>query len=273
MQAPDEPGWRDPPASLARRDRLATLISLAGVVGLAWLYVVLMAIGMEEMGAMGGMSGPAGTMTMRPWAALDFGLIFAMWAVMMVGMMVPSATPTALIYVAVARRGAREESPLSLTAVFVVGYVTMWTVFSLVATVSQWGLERAALLSPMMVSTSPALGAALLIGAGIYQLTPMKAACLRHCRAPVQFISEEWRPGRAGALHMGIIHGAYCVSCCWILMGLLFFGGVMNLLWIAGITAFVLAEHVLPFAVWGGRIAGGAMIPLGVAVLAGWSFS
>jgi len=222
-----------------------------------------MAMDMEGMSATGSM------MTLRPWTSLDFALTFAMWTVMMVGMMVPSATPTALIYAAVARKAALQGAVLAPTIIFVSGYVAVWTVFSLLATVIQWGLEWAALLSPMMASTSPSLGATLLVGAGVYQLTPMKAACLRHCRAPAQFISQHWRPGRAGAFHMGIIHGAYCLGCCWILMGLLFLGGVMNLLWIAGITITVLAEKVLPFGNWGGRIAGSAAIAVGVAVLVG----
>lgn len=222
-----------------------------------------MAMDMERMSASGSM------MTLRPWTSLDFTLTFAMWTVMMVGMMVPSATPTVLIYAAVARKAARQGAVLAPTAIFVSGYVAVWTVFSLLATVIQWGLERAALLSPMLASTSASLGAVLLVGAGVYQLTPMKAACLRHCRAPAQFISQHWRPGRAGAFQMGIIHGAYCLGCCWILMGLLFFGGVMNLLWIAAITITVLAEKVLPFGNWAGRIAGGAAIAVGAAVLVG----
>jgi predicted metal-binding membrane protein len=123
----------------------------------------------------------------------------------------------------------------------------------------------------MMVSTSPALGAALLIGAGIYQLTPYKNACLEHCRAPAHFIAEHWRPGTRGALLMGAEHGLYCLGCCWVLMGLLFFGGVMNLLWIAAITLFVLLEKLLPFGARGGRLAGAALIALGCAVLAGAS--
>jgi predicted metal-binding membrane protein len=169
-----------------------------------------------------------------------------------------------LVYAAVARKAAREGTVLAPTAVFVLGYVAMWTGFSAGATAAQWGLERAALLSPMLVTTSPTLGAALLIGAGIYQLTPFKNACLEHCRSPAYFISEHWRPGASGAFRMGLVHGAYCLGCCWILMGLLFFGGVMNLLWIAGITVFVLLEKVAPFGAWGGRVAGLAMIATGI---------
>ena len=205
---------------------------------------------------------------MRPWTGGGFVLMFLMWAVMMVGMMVPSATPMALLYAGVVRKAAREGSVLAPTAVFVFGYIAMWTLFSLAATAAQWGFERAALLSPMMVTTSPALGAGLLIAAGLYQLTPAKHACLEHCRAPARFLSEHWKPGTVGAFRMGAHHGAWCLGCCWVLMGLLFFGGVMDLLWIAAITLFVLLEKILPFGVRAGRLAGGVMIVTGCAVLA-----
>ena len=143
----------------------------------------------------------------------------------------------------------------------------MWTLFSVAATAAQWGLDQAALLSPMMVATSPALGASLLIAAGVYQMTPAKNACLRHCRSPMHFISEHWRHGVDGAFKMGLEHGAYCLGCFWALMGLLFFGGVMNLLWIAAITLFVLLEKVLPIGVGGGRAAGAAMVLFGLILL------
>jgi predicted metal-binding membrane protein len=199
-------------------------------------------------------------------------MMFAMWAIMMVGMMLPSATPTTLVYTAVARKAAREGKPVARVTAFVAGYLSMWTVFSLGATVAQWGLERAALLSPTMVSSSPALGGVLLVGAGIYQLTPFKEACLEHCRSPAHFIAEHWRPGTLGALRMGTEHGAYCLGCCWVLMGLLFFGGVMNLLWIAAITLFVLLEKAVPHGARGGRWAGVGMILAGaVALLGAWS--
>ncbi len=148
-------------------------------------------------------------------------------------------------------------------------YVAMWTLFSVGATLAQWALDRAALLSPMTMTTSPKLGAAFLVAAGVYQLTPYKDVCLKHCRAPAHFIAEHWRPGALGAFRMGLAHGAYCLGCCWLLMGLLFFGGVMNLLWIAAITLFVLLEKVLPLGRAGGRLAGGAMILAGAAALAG----
>jgi predicted metal-binding membrane protein len=205
-------------------------------------------------------------MGLHPWTPAHFGMMFAMWAIMMTGMMLPSATPTTLVYTAVARKASREGTPVAPVAAFVAGYLFMWTLFSLGATLAQWGLERAALLSPMMVSSSPALGGALLVGAGFYQLTPFKDACLEHCRSPTHFIAGHWRPGSLGALRMGIEHGAYCLGCCWVLMGLLFFGGVMNLLWIAAITLFVLLEKVVPYGAGGGRWAGVGMILAGALV-------
>jgi predicted metal-binding membrane protein len=234
--------------SLPRRDRLAILCGLAGTVLVAWIYLLLetwrMDASMAGGAGTGAMAQAMGRAMMQPhaWSPGDFALMFAMWAVMMVGMMVPSAAPMALVYAAVARKASRQGESLAPTAVFVTGYVVMWTLFSAGATLLQWCLESTALLSPMMVSTSPALGAGLLVAAGLYQMTPQKDACLRHCRSPAHFISEHWRPGTGGAFRMGLVHGAYCLGCCWVLMGILFVGGVMNLLCIAAITLFVLFE-------------------------------
>ncbi len=230
---------------------------------MSWLYLWMEAARMG--GSMGAAMGGA-MMQLRPWALADFALMFVMWAVMMVGMMVPSAAPMALVYAAVSRKASKQGKSLAPTAVFVAGYVAMWTLFSVAATGLQWGLERAALLSPMMVSTSPLLGAGLLVSAGVYQLTPFKDACLRHCRSPAYFISEHWRPGVVGAFRMGLVHGAYCLGCCWLLMGILFFGGVMNLLWVAAIASFVLLEKILPRGPMAGRVAGVALIGLGALV-------
>ena len=151
---------------------------------------------------------------------------------------------------------------------FVAGYVVVWSLFSVAATAAQWQLDRAALLSPMMVSKSVLLGSAVLIGAGVYELTPLKRACLRHCRVPAQFLSQNWRSGMIGAFRTGLSLGAYCLGCCWLLMGLLFVGGVMNLLWIAAISAFVLLEKTLPSGHAAGRFAGAAMILVGAGSLA-----
>ncbi len=248
--------------TLPRRDRLAILSGLLGISLLAWAYLIYMAAGMERMTA-------DSLLRLRPWGTIDFALMFVMWAVMMVGMMVPTAIPMTMIYAAVARKAQGQGAPLAPAAIFVSGYVVVWTGFSLAATFCQWILDQAALLSPMMVTNSPALGALLLIGAGVYQMTPAKNACLRHCRAPAHFFASQWLPGRWGAFRLGLVHGAYCLGCCWILIGLLFVGGVMNLLWIGAITAFVLLEKVLPFGDLGGRLAGVAMIVLGLLVLIG----
>jgi predicted metal-binding membrane protein len=209
-----------------------------------------------------------GAMTkVQPWTATEFGLRLAMWAIMMVAMMVPTAAPMTLLYAAVARKAAAPH-PLASTSIFVAGYIAMWMIFSVAATLAQHALDQAALLSPMMVSRSAVFGAALLIAAGVYQLTPLKNACLRNCRAPAHFLSRYWRTGTLGAFRMGLRLGAYCVGCCWILMGLLFVGGVMNLLWIAAIAVFVLLEKSIPFGEVGGRIAGVTMILVGALSLA-----
>lgn len=250
-----------PVSRLPRRDRTIILIGLSGVTALAWLYLVRMSLMMD--GAMM----PADVLRIKLWSSVEFSLMFLMWAVMMVGMMVPTAIPMTLIYAAIVRKASRNNQTLAPAAIFISGYVAVWTLFSLVATLAQWLLDQTALLSPMMVSTSPLLGASLLVMAGIYQLTPAKEACLQHCRAPAHFIAEHWRPGFGGAFRMGLEHGAYCLGCCWILMGLLFLGGVMNLLWIAAITLFVLLEKVLPFGVRGGRLAGWLMIFSGIALV------
>jgi predicted metal-binding membrane protein len=248
------------------------LAGLGGITVAAWVYVVMTARRMVTESA--GMTGQSMTPMMdamtgvQPWAATEFGLRLAMWAVMMVAMMVPTVAPMTLMYAAVARKAAAQHNPLAPTFVFVTGYITMWTVFSLVATIAQYDLDRAALLSPMMVSRSPIFGAGLLIVAGIYQLSPFKNACLRNCRAPTHFLSRYWRTGNLGAFRMGLQLGAYCVGCCWILMGLLFVGGVMNLLWIAAIAIFVLLEKTIPLGDMGGRFAGAAMILVGALSLA-----
>ena len=226
-----------------QRDRLAVLAGLAGTTGLAWAYLLAMAADMGEMSG----SIPDMMLTGRatPWTATHFVMMFSMWAIMMVGMMLPSAAPMILLVAAVNRRRHVQGRGIIPTAVFATGYLGAWTAFSFGATLLQWGLHHTGLLSTMMATTSTALGGAALIGAGVYQWTPLKSACLRHCQSPLQFISQHWQPGPRGALRMGVAHGLYCLGCCWILMCLLFVGGVMNLLWIAGLAGFVFLEKVL----------------------------
>ncbi len=237
-----------------KRDRWFVLAGLAGATAIAWAYLVVMA------GDMDAVAMPV----VAPWSALDFWLMFVMWAVMMVGMMLPSAAPMILLYAAVSRRQRRRGHVFAPTGVFAAGYVVAWTAFSLAATALQGALEQAALLSPMMAATSPYLGGALLVAAGVYQWTPLKHACLENCRAPAEFLSRSWRNGTGGAIAMGVHHGAYCVGCCWVLMGLLFVAGVMNLLWVAAITAFVLIEKIAPGGHRFARAAGVLFVAAGV---------
>jgi predicted metal-binding membrane protein len=192
-----------------------------------------------------------------------------MWAVMMMAMMLPSAVPMFLFYASIARRREPSRGLLASTGAFALGYVAVWLGFSVAATMLQWALDTAALFSPMMQVTSVALAGAVLIGAGLYQWTPLKQACLRQCRSPLDFVLTHWRSGRGGAFTMGVRHGAYCLGCCWVLMLLLFVGGVMNVAWITGIAAVVLVEKLAPAGHWISRLIGGGLIIWGGATL--WS--
>jgi predicted metal-binding membrane protein len=217
---------------------------------------------------MAGMDMPAMQMSgFDNWDLSALILLFLMWTVMMVAMMVPSAVPMIQGFVAVNERRRNASRPVIPVGVFVLGYIVAWTSFSAAAALAQWGLHRAALLSPMMVSTSPVLSGGLLLAAGIFQWTPLKRACLRSCRSPLTFLMSEWRDGTAGSFFMGLHHGAYCVGCCWALMVLLFVLGVMNLLWVAVIALFVIAEKVLPRGELIGHIAGVALVAVGIGVI------
>ena len=251
--------------ALLRRDRLVVAAALAGLTALAWLYLVGMARHMAamDMHAAIGMAMPQ----VAPWAAADVALLFAMWTVMMVGMMLPSAAPMILVFTTVNRRREAQQRPLARTGTFVLGYVVVWTGYSALAALAQWALHSAALLFPAMVSTSPYVGGGLLLAAGIYQWTPLKYACLTSCRSPMAFLMTEWREGARGALVMGLRHGAYCVGCCWVLMALLFVGGVMNVLWIAGLAILVLMEKVVPAGHRISRLAGAALAAAGLFLL------
>jgi len=191
-------------------------------------------------------------------------LMFFMWWIMMIAMMLPSASPTILLHAQVIRKNYNEERSLSSTIIFTLGYIFSWGVFSLIATYTQWGLESFGLLSSMMSSNNVILGSSLLLVAGIYQLTPIKQSCLRYCRQPMQFLTQHWRNGIKGAFRMGLHHGFYCLGCCWFLMALLFVGGVMNLFWIGGLAIFVLLEKTIPSGHWFSKITGVFLILWGV---------
>ena len=259
-----------------RRDRAVIIAALIVITGLAWAYVLWLA---DDM-AMGGMDMtgfrliPAGMGWMMPasapWRPIEFAFMFAMWVVMMVGMMTPSAAPMVLLYARVGRQAAMQGKPLANGTWFFGGYLLVWVAFAATATLAQWGLQRAAVLTPMMEGSSAIFGGTVLIGAGLYQWTPLKDACLRQCQAPWLFIQRYggFRREATGSLGLGVRHGVYCVGCCWSLMALLFVGGVMNLLWIAGLTIFVFLEKVIPAGRVIARIAGVGLLTAGVWLLA-----
>jgi predicted metal-binding membrane protein len=261
--------------AVLRRDRAVVIVAIAIITALAWADLARLAGDM----AMGGMDMtgyrmiPAGRGLMMPadapWQSIEFGYVFVMWAVMMIGMMMPSAAPMILIYARVGRQATMQGKPFASSGWFAGGYLLAWTGFSLVATTAQWALERAALLTPMMESASNRLGAAVLILAGVYQWTPLQEACLSHCRSPLLFVQQHggFRREPRGALALGFRHGIYCIGCCWALMALLFVGGVMNLFWIAALAILVLLEKVVPFGRLVARVAGVAFIVGGVWLL------
>ncbi|WP_207950629.1 DUF2182 domain-containing protein [Marinobacter sp. JSM 1782161] len=236
----DSRALASPPLS---RQSMALLGGVGLVILLSWWYLVDMALGMDSMASMGQM------MTFRPWTATYAVMMFLMWAIMMMAMMLPSAIPMVLVHRQVAAYN-RQPRQTAGTLLFVTGYGLVWVLFSVVATALQWLLEQWAILSPMMRSQSLVFSGVVLLLAGLYQWSPWKAVCLRHCRGPAGFIMQHWQPGLAGALRMGLVHGAYCVGCCSALMVLLFVGGVMDLLVIAGLTLVVLLEKVMPGGEW-----------------------
>jgi predicted metal-binding membrane protein len=241
-----------------RHDRasLAVLVVLLPV--LCWLWIVVMARDMY-----GPMTGASSWMMTADWDVPHLLLLWAMWVVMMTGMMLPSASPLLLLYGAIVRRSAEATAGRQVYAL-AAGYLFVWSLFSLGATALQRGLAALLLVSPMMEVTSAKVSAALLLMAGAYQLTPIKHACLRACQSPLGFLMSRWRSGWSGAFGMGVRHGAACVGCCWALMLLLFAGGVMNLTVIAALTAFVAFEKLVPLGARAVRISGVLMIAAGV---------
>jgi predicted metal-binding membrane protein len=259
--------------SVLRRDRTIVGGALAGMVLLSWTYILAGAgTGMQTL-HMSGLPtatriSPIAVLQPMPWTVAYSLVIFVMWWLMMVAMMLPSATPMILLFAALRRKRHEGGPPYMDTGRFCAGYLAVWGGFSVIAVTLQWQLDGIALLSPMMLTTSMALGALLLIGAGVWQFTPLKHACLRHCRAPAEFLTQHWRKGRAGAFHMGIRHGAYCLGCCWMMMLLLFFGGIMNIYWIAGLSMLVLVEKITPLSLWVTSLIGVTLIIWGGTLLA-----
>ena len=247
--------------TLLRRDHVITLGALGSVIVVCWGYLL----------AGAGMTMPAmhGAEMARPnWDTAYTVLMLVMWWVMMVAMMLPSAAPMVLMFCKVSHGSTDDDSRTVLA--FVAAYLVAWGGFSMLATALQWALDSGGLLSAHMASSSRTLGGVLLLAAGLWQLTPLKHACLRHCRSPFYFFIHNWRGGSSGAFRMGLEHGLFCLGCCWVLMALLFYGGVMNLWWILGLAGYVLIEKVVPAGHWIGKGTGGLLILWGTWVLGGY---
>ena len=274
---------------LIARDRTVTLAGLIVLCALAWIYIVMGAgLGMsaremttlalfphqqapvmatmavDAMDAMAAAPEPIVAASLVGWV-----LPIIMWWVMMIAMMAPSAAPTILLYASVHRHSIAQgqvQDKLAPTGAFAAGYLLIWLGFSILAATLHWMLQSSGIISEMG-SRSQWLSTGVLIAAGAYQFSPVKTACLSHCRSPAVFLSRHWRPHAVGALRLGILHGAYCAGCCWMLMALLFVGGVMNLVWIAALSLLVLIEKIMPPGRWVGRGAGLVLIGWGIATM------
>jgi predicted metal-binding membrane protein len=246
------------------RNGLLPLGGIVIVLAISWAYLVYMAWGMENMDV-------AAEWWLMPrmsnWGGADLALVFAMWAIMMAAMMLPSAVPLLLLLGRSHSQRYSRARALLATSAAGLGYVTAWGAFSALATLAQWGLLEARLVSPMMVSSSPYLSALLLAAAGAYQFTALKYACLSRCRSLLSALMTQKRDGITGALLLGLGQGAYCTGCCWLLMALLFVLGVMNLLWIAALTLLVLLEKFLHQPRWFVQLTGAALLVWAVLVV------
>ena len=252
-----------PVAVLPRRDRVVIACCIVGVTALAWAYLVhlrrQMSVPTDAMTIMASM----GMATDAPLDAADLFMTWVMWSVMMIGMMSASAAPVVLLFAGTQARRDRHGVRVAVP-VFVLGYLLIWLTFSAAAALAQSALHQAALLSPAMTIVSSRLSGAILIGAGVYQLTPAKSACLRHCQSPLGFLMSNWSDGARGAVRMGLRHGLYCLGCCWAAMGVLFVVGVMNLAWVGLLTVFILLERFGRPGMLAARVGGIVMVAAGV---------
>jgi predicted metal-binding membrane protein len=257
-----EPQSRTLLETALRNDWRVMLLVLGVVPMTAWLWIVLLARDMY-----GPMNGAAAWMMTAAWTWPHVLLLVAMWVVMMTAMMLPTAAPLILLYATAARRSAEPADPAHRVYALALGYLTVWGLFSIVLAATQRLLASASVLTPMMEPSRPIAGAIVLGIAGVYQLTPLKRACLRACRSPLGFMMQGWRSGAAGAFRLGVRHGMYCLGCCWALMLILFAGGVMNLAVIVTLTVWVLVEKTAPFAEYTSIASGVALLGMAVWML------
>ena len=251
----------------SRRDRALIASCIVLITALAWAYLVHLNRHMTSPIGGDTTTAPMRMVMNQPWNAGDLLLTFAMWAVMMVGMMAVPALPVLLLFAGM--HAKRIPGVMPAVPSFGLGYLAVWLAFSACATVAQWALHDGALLSSAMATSSPAVAGVILMTAGAYQLTPLKTGCLAHCQSPLGFLMSNWRDGSSGAFLMGFRHGIYCLGCCWALMAVLFAVGVMNLAWVGVLTVFILAEKIGPTGARVSRAGGAILIALGVVLLSG----
>ena len=263
-------------AAVLRRDRAVIVLAVALLTALVWGYLLWLSAGldMDGMDMTGLRMIPSGMGLMMPtdmpWRAMEFAFVFAMWIVMMVGMMTPSAAPMFLMYARIGRQTEARGRPLGATVWFAVGYFLVWIAFALFATLVQWALERTALLDFTMATTDNVLGGLVFVAAGLYQWTRLNDLCLAECQRPFEFVMRHggYRRDASGCIALGFRHGAYCVGCCWALMALLLVGGVMNVLWIVLLALLAFLERVTSMGRLIVRLAGIVLVAGGV-----WLFS
>jgi predicted metal-binding membrane protein len=255
-------------AVVSRRDRILIFSCIFLISALAWAYLIYLDQQMSSAMAYDRMMAEMGMTREASWTPSDAFFTFAMWVVMMAGMMSGTAAPVLLLFAASSTNRGKPGVPLAVV-LFGAGYAAVWIGFSAGAAIAQWALHEAMMLSVSMAASSARVGGAILLGAGAYQLTPFKGACLAHCRSPIGFLMTNWRNGRLGAFQMGLRHGAYCLGCCWALMCVLFVVGVMNLVWVGALTVLVLLEKIGPAGGLLARVAGVAMVVFGALRLLG----
>ena len=267
-------------------ERAATLrkapiwLGLAAIVGLSWFYLIHMSVTMPGMtpsmpGMMHSMPSMATSNTTRMTtpitlaALIELVFTFVMWSVMMVAMMVPTAIPTIALFATLSGRRHPLQNSSQATTIYVSGYIAVWLGYAVLAAIAQWALTQSMLISPMGESNSASFSALILLCAGAFQFTSLKDACLTQCRSPLAFFMAEWRDGSRGAFVLGLRQGAYCVTCCWMLMALMFAIGVMNLIAMALLTAFLLVEKMAPPAWHISRMSGAVLVVWGAWIVAG----
>jgi len=261
--------------TLLRRDRIIVALALALLTAMTWSYLLWLSadMGMGDMDMSGFRMIPSGRGLMvpehSPWRAMEFAFVFAMWTVMMVGMMTPPAAPMILMYARVGRQAEAQARPLVATVWFVAGYLLVWVAFALLATLAQWALERTGWLDYVMAGRNNVFAGLVFVAAGGYQWTRLKHVCLTQCQTPFAFLMRQggFRDDALGSLMLGVRHGAYCVGCCWALMALLLVGGVMNTLWIVLLALLIFLEKVTPSGRLIARLAGIILVAAGAWLL------